>query len=284
MIRSPRGVVLPIVLLLILGMAALSTSALVLARTELVADRSGQKQVRDRDLADRVLRAEPGTQGFERHIKVLPAGFQLVEARPDAPGLSYFAVAWALDPDSVLARLPGALEATGILPTGGVSRKDGCATGSTELVVRRPPSLGPDGVLGEATPRLGLLGVSELIALPGVDLISSAPLPLLSTHQILRARGSVFEVRGGEGLGLLVSDGDLTLDGATRLGGLLVVAGNLTLQDSALFEGVAVVGGEVRISGAAQLLGCPDLALEVLHLPELARVHHLPGGGFLGRH
>ena len=282
--RSRRGVVLPVVLLLILGMAALSTSALVLARSELVADRSGQRQVRDRDLANRVLRSEPGTEGFDRRTTVLPAGFQLVEARPDAPGLSYFEVAWVLDPDSVLVRLPGALEATGTLPTEGVGTKDECGTGSTELVVRRSPSLGPDGALGEAPPRLGLLGVSELIALPGVDLISSAPLPILSTHQILRARGPVFEVRGGEGLGLLVSDGDLTLDGATRLSGLLVVAGNLALRDSALFEGVAVVGGEVRISGAAQLLGCPDLALEVLRLPELARDHRLPGGGFLGRH
>ena len=282
MMRSQRGVVLPIVLLLILAMAALSTSALVLARTELTLDRSGRRHVADRDQAERVLHGDPA-EGFERRATALAGGFQLVEAHPDAPGLSYFAVAWVLDPDSVLARLPGALEATGDLPTVGVDARQGCDIGARELVVRRPPALRPDGVLSDSPPRLGLLGVSELMALPGLDLTPAASLPSLSAL-ILRAREPTFEIRGGEATGLLVSEGDLTLDGATRLSGLLVVAGNLTLQGSALFEGVAIVGGEVRISEGAQLAGCPDFALDVLRLQELARDHRLPGGWFLGRH
>jgi hypothetical protein len=282
---SERGLVLPIVLLLILGLAALSTSALVLARTELVADRAGQRHVRDRILAERVLRSPvPDAESFDRLATELPKGFRLLEARPAVPGLSHFAVEWVLDPDSVAARLPAALEAAGNLPTEGVEAGEGCAAlEAGPLARRRSPSIAPDGALGEAPPRLGLLGVPELLALPGIDLRPSVALPALSAMQILRARGTSFEVRGGDARGLLVSEGDLILDG-TRFSGILVVGGDLTLQGAALFEGVAVVGGEVRISGAARILGCPDFALEVLRLPELARGHFLPGGSFLGRH
>jgi hypothetical protein len=283
---SERGLVLPIVLLLILGLTALSTSALVLARAELVSDRAGQRYVRDRDAAERVLRGSATTpQGFERVETELSAGFRLVEARPAVLGLSYFAVEWVLDPDSVVARLPHALETGGTPPTAGVEAHEGCVNpGARPLVSRRPPSIGPDGALGEIPPRLGLLGVRELLELPGTDLTPPAPLPVLAASEILLARGPSVEVGGGVGSGLLVSEGDLVLDGTTRFSGILIVGGNLTLQGGAVFEGVAVVGGEAEVSGAARLLGCPDFARDVLRLPELARGHALPDGWFLGRY
>jgi hypothetical protein len=283
---SEQGVVLPIVLLLILALAALSTSALVLARTELVADRSGQRHVTERAIAERVLRTpEGGTEEFRRIATDLSAGLQLIEARPTLPGLSYFALEWVLDPDSVVARLPTALEVGGRPPEEGVEAHEGCvAAGARPLVRRRSSSIGPDGTLREAPPRLGLLGVPELLALPGRNLTSFDPLPDAAEGEILRASGPSFEVRGGDGRGVLVAAGDLVLDTATRFMGVLVVGGNLLMRGSALFEGVAVVGGEVQISEGARLLGCPDFALDALRHPVLARGHPLPGGSFLGRH
>ena len=44
--------------------------------------------------------------------------------------------------------------------------------------------------------------------------------------------GPLLEVRGGDGSGLLVAEGDLVLDGTTHITGLLVVGGTLTLRGS----------------------------------------------------
>jgi hypothetical protein len=277
--------VLPIVLLLILGLAALSTSALVLARTELIADGSGQRLARDRAAAESVLRSPTAAEDFDRVVTPLAGAYRLVEARPVVPGLSYFAIEWVLHPDSVMADLPGALEVGGGPVPEGVDAREGCTgLGAGALLIERVPSVGPGGTLGPRPPRLGLLGVPELLALPGVDLVPSAPLPLLASTEVLRARGSAFEIRGGEARGLLVSPGSLVLDGTTRFTGILVVGGDLALRGTARFEGVALVGGAARVSGDARLLGCSDFALEVLRAPVLAGGHPLPGGSFLGRY
>jgi hypothetical protein len=44
-------------------------------------------------------------------------------------------------------------------------------------------------------------------------------------------------VTGGAGRGIIVVDGDLTLDGGFRFQGILIVRGRLTIQDGAIIEG-----------------------------------------------
>lgn len=80
------------------------------------------------------------------------------------------------------------------------------------------------------------------------------------------------EVRGGEGQGLLLVEGDLSLQGETLFAGLVLVGGDLTLSGGATLRGAARAGGNIRVEGESTIVGaaCP-VALALGSLPQLLR-------------
>ena len=281
-----RGILLPVVLLLILGIGVASVSVGVLVSTQQLVGRSELRYLENRVRAQTALAGSPtgsDLDGFARIQIDLPGSFSLIEVAPEEGGPSYFSLDWVLNPDSIAAGLPGALASVGLGPDRGVQVLDGCASAlARPLVTVAPLDDGP-GTPSISAPRLGILGVPELLELADVELPELAILPAGEPVAVRRANpGTV--IQGGRGSGVLISAGDLTLLGSTDLVGLLVVQGNLTLMDSARIEGVVLAGGWVQISGGAGIFGCPVLAREALALPSLARAHSLPEGWFLGRY
>lgn len=230
---------------------------------------------------------------FERHEAVsadgwtrvesdLGAGYRLIEARPEE-GLSMFSVTWVLDPETVVRTLPGALRVwSGVVPEG-IGWLSGCPSASTRPLAIGAPAEESVPAAPEPGPRIGPLGIPELLAVPGRDLPESGLFPVTDGPEVLRARGPA-RLWGGAAEGLLVAASDLKLEGSAHFRGLLIVGGALELAGSAWVEGVSLVGGGTTISENAKMLGCPDLALAPLRLAELSGEHPLPGGSFLGRY
>jgi hypothetical protein len=279
------GAVLFIVLLLILALGAVSSSALVLARWELVAERGGRTYLRQRTEGESLLFERSETVSTERWTRIesdLGAGYRFIEARPQE-GLSMFSVAWVLDPEAVVRTLPGALRVwNGTVPEG-IGWLSGCPSASTRPLAIGAPAEEGVSPAPEQGPRIGPLGIPELLAVPGGELSESGLLPAVDGPAVLRALGPV-RLWGGAAEGLFVAASDLKLEGSAHFRGLLIVGGTLDLAGSASVEGVSLVGGGTTISEDAKMLGCPDLALAPLRLAELSGEHPLPGGSFLGRY
>ncbi len=276
------------VLLLVLALGAVSTSALLLVSTQRLLGRAELGYLESRVRAEALLSVSGAgagaTDGFNRVETQLPGNFSLIAATPVESGPSFHAVHWVLNADTIAAGLPGALEVVGPVPEEGVQPLDGCSSAEMRpLISASPnPSPGPD-IQGRGGPSLGILGIPELLVLADAELPDPAALPGARSPAVYRALpGTVIE--GGQGAGVLIASGDLTLEGPTHFAGLLVVAGELVLRESARVEGVVLVGGAVRISGNVGIYGCPDVARMGLELPTLDRSHPLPGGWLLGRY
>jgi hypothetical protein len=292
-----RGFILPVVLLLLVAVSGLATVALIVARNEVALESGDFRYLGGRvqwaGTLDRVLGeawrvdgspiAEvqdgdgPGTLS-------LPGGFVMISAG-GGPGPSYHSLAWVLDPDRVVGSLPWAGEVGwGILGPGVESGDGECAPEPGDALIRvRPPDPGtpPDPAL-EPPPRVGPVGVGTL---------SSRARTLVVTGESLQspeesgAYGlpSGSRIRSGEGAGLLLVAGDLTLAGSARWRGLLMVQGELTLEEEARVDGVALVGERLRILDGARLVGCRPRALEALGDPALRRPFPVAGARLLGR-
>jgi len=87
---------------------------------------------------------------------------------------------------------------------------------------------------------------------------------------------------GGEGQGLLLVDGSLTMAEAAFFAGLVVVRDSLTLLPDARISGLVHVGGVVSLAAGAALEGRACAALLALeNRPELYRPIRVPGGPWL---
>lgn len=286
--ESRRGILLPVVLLVILALGAVSVSVLVLVSTQRLVARGELAYLEDRIRAEALmvgLDEGVAIEGFSLTEVELLGAFSLVGVAPANRGLSYFSVRWVLNPDSITAGLPGALELVGSAPEVGVQPLEGCSSmGARPLVVTLShDASSPSATQGPGTPRVGLLGVSELLELAESELPEPAVLPGAAPAAVRRASAGTV-ILGGQGTGVLIAVGDLTLEGSTQFSGLLIVEGALTLLGSARVEGVVLAGGSVRISGDAAIFGCPDTARAGLELPALNRGHPLPEGWLLGRY
>jgi hypothetical protein len=89
-------------------------------------------------------------------------------------------------------------------------------------------------------------------------------------------------VDGGEGQGLLLVDGSLTLAGGAVFAGMVVVRDSLTLLPDARISGLVRVGGAVTLGSGAGLRGRACAALLALQgRPELYRPIRVPGGSWI---
>jgi hypothetical protein len=294
---SRRGFILPVVLLLLVAVSGLATVALVVARGE-VALESGDyrylgERLRWRGALDRVLDGSTsGPWGGQREAPVegggdlvlLPGGFVLIPGGP-GPGPVYQSLAWALDPEEASAALPGAAEVGWGVPGSGVEVGGGeCAPEPWETLVRvRPPDAAPpaDPAL-DPPPRVGPVGVASLLPRSlALDVVGEALPPGVQPGTYALPPGS--RIRSGEGAGLLLVPGDLTLAGDARWVGLLMIVGELALEEEARVEGISLVGGRFRIDDGARLLGCRPRALEALLAPALRTPFPVRGARLLGR-
>jgi len=286
-LRSRRGILLPVALFLVLALGAVANSVLVLSRAERLVERGAFDYLRQRVRGEALLgRWEAGPEEVPEGEWIrLGGGFELVRTEISPGSSSWTAVRWRLEPDSVALSFPGGLQVgAGSGPEAGVELLEGCdagpgrplvSTGPPDPAVPAHPDLPPE-------PRVGILGVRQLLRLATTDLAAMAILGSDGSPEIFHAPAGA-RLLGGGASGLLVSGGDLSMEADTRFRGLVVVAGSLALSGTARLEGVALVGGTAWITEDAQLLGCPSLAAAGLDHPDLARLHTVPGGGLLGR-
>jgi hypothetical protein len=294
---SHRGFILPVVLLLLVAVSGLATVALVVARGE-VALESGDfrylgERLRWRGALDRVLDgSSSGPWGGPEEAPVegngdmvmLPGGFVLFPGGL-APGPAYRSLAWTLDPEEVSASLPGAVEAGWGVTGPGVETGAGeCAPGPWEALVRvrSPEAMPPAEPPLDPPPRIGPVGVASLLPRSrALGVVGEALPSMVQPGTYALPPGS--RIRSGEGTGLLLVPGDLTLAGHTRWVGLLMILGELALEEEARIEGIALVGERLRIQDGARLLGCRPQAREALGDPALRIPFPVRGAGLLGR-
>jgi hypothetical protein len=280
-----RGVVLPIVLLLILGFGGFAGSIIVLTSTQRLLGRAELRFLEERIRAERLLAdANAVGDGFVRAEIPLPGSFSLVRVTPTGGSQAYFAASWVLDPDSIALLFPGALWARRIEPASGIRALEDCPSVDSRPLVAEPPDgdgIAPAEVAG--WPRIGILGLGELLALADSELADPYVLPG-PVPPAIRRIGEAAIVRGGRATGVLIAAGDLVMDGSAAFEGLVVVGGDLTLSGSSRIDGVVLAGGSLQIGPSASLFGCPELARRGLTLPPLHRAHPLPEGWFIGRY
>ena len=198
------------------------------------------------------------------------------------------AVFWRLDPIARLARLTGAVT----VPTG-VSRS-GAARVETEALWTDAECSSMESALDSAFVAGSLKGVesSNVAGSIGLGAITMddihrlvpptlgrsgtpAPLDSLGTcgeatwnwgaadpvdtpcglvHVVRSSTGDV-DIVGGEGRGLIIIDGDLTLRDGSSIVGMLLVTGRLRLTNDAYFRGMAFAGEGVRVDPSAHIVG-----------------------------
>lgn len=292
-----RGAVLPVALFLVVGLSALTTSVFLLARGEGLLAAGDLRYLTARVSAERALTREPvtgsdpddasaGGEGIE--ARPLGQGFILIRPSGVADRPAPLSVRWILNPDSVAMTFPGAAEVGHLSMTSGVRFAEAdCGNEPTTGLVRLrvsepvgtphlpdPPSPGP--------PRLGILGLEQLMELPALDLTSAGGFPDGTGGGVLRAAPGVV-ISTGAGEGVLLASGDLRLEGVTYFRGVVVAAGSVELGDQASIEGVVLAGGAVRIAGDAYLAGCRGSARDALDHADLRGPHPVPAGELLGR-
>lgn len=98
-------------------------------------------------------------------------------------------------------------------------------------------------------------------------------------RRVVRFVGGDLTLEGGEGQGLLLVRGSLSLRAGAVFAGLVVVSDSLTLEGGARLVGLARTGGPVRLGSGTRVLGraCPPL-LALDAVPALRRPRPAPGG------
>ncbi len=113
----------------------------------------------------------------------------------------------------------------------------------------------------------------------------SDPTGPCGTRWVLRAADRDLLVRGGEGQGVLIVAGSLTLADGARFDGVALVGGDLTVVRGATLAGMARVAGLVRVRDGGRVVGSACAVARAIRasaplrrpwlLPGLARVHPL---------
>jgi hypothetical protein len=148
-----------------------------------------------------------------------------------------------------------------------------------------------------AAPMLGLLDVDRILELGGPPLTAQGtPEPVeagglcldgqpwvwgdpdqpwrpCGSAMPLRTRAGGLTVEGGVGQGVLVVDGDLTLQDGARYYGMVVVTGVLRLAGGASLEGMVLAGSGVHVEAGAAVRGSVCWAVRALaaNRPTLGR-------------
>jgi hypothetical protein len=103
-------------------------------------------------------------------------------------------------------------------------------------------------------------------------------------HLPMRAAAGDLVVSGGVGQGLLIVQGDLTLDDGARYYGMVVAGGALRVETGATLEGLALAGGGLFLGAGSSLRGSPCWAVRALAAQRdaLARLVEVSAAGPIG--
>ncbi|GMR12405.1 MAG: hypothetical protein BMS9Abin29_0594 [Gemmatimonadota bacterium] len=101
-------------------------------------------------------------------------------------------------------------------------------------------------------------------------------------HYVLVTASDDLTLVDGGGQGVLVVDGSLRLEGASRFAGVVLVAGDLTLAQGARIDGLVRAGGSVSLSDSARIVGSGCAVLAALgRLAALRRPVAIPDGAWV---
>ena len=110
----------------------------------------------------------------------------------------------------------------------------------------------------------------------------SAPTGPCGGRYVTGGTAASLVLRGGEGQGLLVVEGDLTLADGVWFSGVVVVGGHLRVASGARLEGFALAGGGVVVSGGGRISGSACAAARALEGATASwGASHLPDGGWI---
>ncbi len=209
-------------------------------------------------------------------------------------------VAWWMDPATRVAGHGAVVESPAVTPGATIEADSllaaragmtGCAREAAiaqafggGVPLRRaapgPPEWGGRPGSGYEAVRLGWFGASQLLAMadraePGIAPPPGMPPGGPSWQGLVAGRGNV--VVSGAGAGVLVVDGDLTLNSGGSWTGLVLVSGSVALLDSSRLLGLLRTGGAVTVAPGAVVDGSPCAALASLsNAPALRRPVSLP--------
>ncbi len=151
-----------------------------------------------------------------------------------------------------------------------------------------PPEWGGPPGSGYEAVRLGWFNWPRIREMADLTFSGSAPSPPPGSPPSLRWLGLVAGsgsavVRDSDGAGVLVVDGDLTLEPGGAWKGLVLASGSVTLRSSARILGLVRSGGSVVTEPNAVIDGSPCAALASLaNAPSLLRPLALPGRSWAG--
>lgn len=291
------GFALPLVLVALLTLTALITSALTIARSQHLVASAGWERLQARLAAESALRSmsatfspETGGPGSGRpglepiryeiagvaavvEVQAITREWYLLEASARSPGtgaeVRMARILWVLDPETRLSALeaalvhggPATVVSSGRIELGTLPRAAVRVDGSTP---RDPALPGPSphrrGVPGSSllqVTRLGLLDPTSLVDRAGV--IYSDPRIAGRTNP----SGGVGRQTCEGSPSIRSRVGSLTIAGGVW-SGILVVSGDLLLEDDAFVCGVVLVGGDLRLESDARIHGAVRVVGEVV--------------------
>lgn len=110
----------------------------------------------------------------------------------------------------------------------------------------------------------------------------SDPLGPCGDHFANRTTAGSLVVRGGEGQGLLVVGGDLTLEAGVWFSGIVVVGGALRVRAGGRLDGFALAGGGAHLVGGSRVVGSGCAAWRALRATTVGwGAQILPDGGWI---
>ena len=133
---------------------------------------------------------------------------------------------------------------------------------------------GPEGEI--RLPSLGLLPGDSVLGRSGISVEGVMSLPASSD---VFGSSEDLTLRGGEGRGVLVVMGTLSLEAGTYFSGLALVGGDLVVENGATLQGMARVRGRLLLQEGGVLLGSAcSAALALRAAVELRRPLRLLAG------
>lgn len=290
-----RGAVLPVVVLMTLALLGLAHGLLVSAEGAYIASRAYARMVTLDSWVGGVMEAELG-RGWESWMDSVALGEAWMD-RYELPGELQTTVTWRrLAAESWLVEVRVTPAVGGPVgrrrlawryePATRVSALPAVVSVGPDASVTVSGTVTSDGVpvVGVvAEPTLGLLPLARVLAASDPVGPSGTPGPVevggtcdtgqpwnwgdpmrpyrpCGDHLPLKGRAGPVVVNGGEGQGVLVVDGDVTLAGGALFHGMVLASGRVDVLDASVVEGRIVAFGGFGVGPGSLVVGSPERA------------------------
>ena len=189
------------------------------------------------------LSAAPGSAVDGTDLRRHPPDWTEADCESFTDALEWAVPTGRLPPSAVISVDSGAVPSLGLLD------------GST--LMERSRSVGP-GMITPLPTQIGGACRTETATNWGSPSHTGA----CDDHYVLASSSGSLTLLGGEGQGVLVVDGSLSLESASRFAGVILVSGDVSLKEGVRIDGLVRAGGSVSVSDSSRIVGsgCATLA------------------------